>query len=72
MEFLAPLLQRNVIIALAIFGGLLALLGNWLLRRKAPLSPKAARFVLRSGYAVSWLSVALFIVAGFMGAWIKD
>lgn len=71
MEFLAPLLQRNVIVALAIFGGLLALLGSWLVRGKSSVNPKAARLVLRSGYAVSWLSVALFVVAGFLGRWIK-
>ena len=67
MELLSHLLQRNVVIGLAVSGGLLALFGNILLRRKAPVGPRTARFVLRAGYALSWLSVALFIVLGFRG-----
>ncbi len=67
MEFLAPLLQRKVIIALAVGGGALALLGGFLLRKNASIDPKVARFVLHSGYTISWLSVALFIVVGFFG-----
>jgi hypothetical protein len=67
VEFLAPLLQRNVIIGLAVGGGLLALIGSFLLRRKASTDPRLARLVLRSGYAITWLSVALFIAVGFFG-----
>ena len=67
MEFLDPLLQRNVIIGLAVSGGLVALLGSFLLRKQASVDPRTARFVLRAGYALTWLSVALFIVRGFRG-----
>ena len=68
MEFFAPLLQRHVIIGLAVGGGLLALIGSFLLRKKTSVDPRVARFVLRSGYAISWLSVALFIAVGFLGS----
>ena len=68
MEFLEPLLQRNVIIALAVGGGLVAILGSYLGRSTSSVDPKFARFVLRSGYTVSWLSVGLFIAAGFFGS----
>lgn len=67
MEFFAPLLRRDVIIGLAVGGGLLALFGSFLLRKKASVDPNLARVVLRSGYAISWLSVALFIAVGFLG-----
>ena len=67
MELLDLLLQRNVIIALAIGGGLIAVVGNYLLRKESSVDPKTGRFVLRAGYAVSWISVALFIAVGFFG-----
>ena len=67
MEFLAPLLQRDVIIGCAVGGGLLAVIGNFLLRKNASINPALARFILRLGYAISWLSVALFIAVGFLG-----
>ena len=68
MEALAPLLQRPVIIALAVSGGVVALIGSQLLRRSRSVSPRVARFILRTGYAISWSSVGLFIIAGFIGA----
>ncbi len=68
MDLLAPLLQRPVIIALAIVGGVISVLGSVLLRRGSWLGPQASRFVLRTGYAITWSSVALFIAAGFWGS----
>ena len=68
MEFLDLLLQRKVIIALAVGGGIVALIGSYLLRKKTAVDPKVARFVLRAGYAISWFSVALFIIVGFRGS----
>ena len=67
MDLLAPLLQRPVIIALAITGGVISVLGSILVRRGSWIGPRAARLVLRTGYAVTWSSVALFIAAGFWG-----
>ena len=68
MELLAPLLHRSVIVALAIGGCVIAVIGSVLLRRGSSANPKLARFILRSGYAISWASVALFITTGFIGA----
>lgn len=67
MELLAPLLQRKVIIALALVGAAIALAGSFLLKRGG-VDPRLARFVLRFGYGVTWASVALFIAAGFLGS----
>lgn len=69
MEFFAPLLQRNVIVGLAVGGGVIAMIGSYLLRKNTRINPKLARFILRSGYAISWSSVALFIVAGFLSGY---
>lgn len=65
MELLDALLQRRVVIALAIFGAVVATVGGYLLRSGSRANPRLARFVLRTGYAVTWTSVAIFIVIGF-------
>lgn len=67
MEFLAPLLQRNIIIALAVIGAVIATAGSYLLKKKSRVKSKTARFVLITGYAITWISIALFITAGFFG-----
>jgi len=71
MTFLLPLLQREVIIALAIVGAIVATIGSAMIRRdkraRGEVSP-LANTVNRTGYAVTWGSVALFIVAGLVGA----
>ena len=67
MEFLAPFLQRNIIIALAVIGAVIATSGSFLLKKESRIEPKVARFILKSGYAITWLSIALFIAAGFFG-----
>ena len=69
MEFLAPLLQREVIIGLALCGGLISFAGNWLMRKKGTSHPKGGRVVLHAGYALTGLSVVLFIVAGVATAY---
>lgn len=68
MEFLTPLLQRDVIIGLAIVGAIIATGGGVLLKKPETIDPGLARLILRLGYTVSWGSVALFILAGFAGA----
>lgn len=65
MDLLDVLLQREVIISLAIVGAILATLGSYLLRDKSRVDRRTARLVLRAGYGVAWLSVVLFIAAGF-------
>ncbi len=67
MELIPLLLQRDLIIALAIFGALIATVGSMLMRNKSSVSPYMARLVLRTGYGLSWGSVAVFIIAGLLG-----
>jgi len=67
MELLDVVLQRPVIIALAIVGAAVATVGSVLLRQGSRVDPKIARLVMRIGYGITWLSVGIFIVAGFLG-----
>lgn len=60
-------LQRELIIGLALTGAAIATLGSVLLRRKLSVDPRVARLILRVGYAITWGSIALFIIAGFTG-----
>ena len=67
MDFL---LQREVIITLAIGGAVIATVGNYLLRgASSTVPPDTARFILRLGYGISFSSIAFFIVAGFMSGY---
>ena len=66
MQALHALLDRSVIIALAVAGAILATVASWLVRKPHLVGPRLARGLLRLGYAVSWASVAAFIVAGFL------
>ena len=67
MEFMTLLLQRKVIIALAVFGALTATVGSIFMRKNSSVNPRVARTVLRTGYALSWGSIATFIIAGLLG-----
>jgi hypothetical protein len=67
MEFLAPFLQRHVIISLALTGAVIATAGSILLKKGSWIKPGLARFIMKSGYVITWSSVALFIAAGFFG-----
>ena len=67
MEFLAPILQRNVIITLAIIGGVIATIGNYMVQKKPNTIPGFSKLILKSGYTLTWTSVALFIATGFFG-----
>lgn len=67
MTAFAVLLQREVIIALALIGAVIATIGSVLVHRKKPAPLPYARLVLRLGYALTFVSVGLFIVAGFVG-----
>lgn len=60
-----PILQRNTIITLAIIGAVIATSGSYMLKKEFTTKPKVARFIMRSGYAITWASIALFIAAGF-------
>ena len=67
MEFMTLLLQRKVIITLAVIGALIATVGSILMRKNTSVNPRGARTVLRTGYALSWGSIATFIIAGLLG-----
>ena len=60
------LLDRTTIIALAFVGAAIAMIGSILLRRPSRRGHRAARLLLLTGYAMTFVSVALFIVAGFV------
>ena len=65
MEILSFIMQRELIIALAVFGALLVMIGNFLDVKGFLIGQKSAQALRKSGYAVSWLSVACFIAVGF-------
>ena len=65
MEILTFMMQRELIIALAVCGALLAMVGNFLDVKGLLIEKKSAQSIRKSGYAVSWLSVAFFIAVGF-------
>ena len=67
-ELLGMLTQRPVIIALAIGGALIATAGSIVLHSRRDAPPAWARHVMRAGYALTWASVGLFIVAGFLSS----
>ena len=69
MELLDAIFNRRIIIALAIAGAIIATLGSYLMRAGSKVRPERARMILRIGYGIAWLSVAIFIVAGFRSAW---
>jgi hypothetical protein len=59
------ILQREVIITLAIGGAILAIIGNVLDLKGILIKRKSAQIIRKTGYAVSWMSVACFIAVGF-------
>ena len=67
MDLLEAVLQRSVIITLAIAGAAVAMVGTTLLRKGSRVDPRIGRFVLRVGYGMAWGSVVVFITAGFLG-----
>jgi hypothetical protein len=67
MDLLDLILQRPVVIALAIFGAGVATVGSILMRKGSRIDPRTARLILRIGYGISWASVGIFIAAGFLG-----
>jgi hypothetical protein len=65
MEVLSFLLQREVIITTAIVGAAITVVGTVMTGRKGDSPPRLARGIMHFGYAVTFASIALFIVAGF-------
>ena len=69
MSAFAFLLEREFIIALALGGAIVATIGSVLVRRRSRVAPQYARFILQSGYVLTYFSIGLFIVAGFAMAY---
>lgn len=68
MAMLDVLLQRSVIVTLAMLGAVLVMLGNYL--RQKNTKPTVSNKLTLLGYAVTAISVLLFIVAGFRSAYV--
>ena len=69
MALLDWLLQREVVITLAIVGAVVATAGSHFVNRASTDDPRFARLVLKTGYGITFTSIALFIVAGFRAGW---
>ncbi len=61
---LGALLSREVVIGLAIAGAVLVTLSSTMAGR---LGPQRATWLNRAGYAITGVSVVIFIVIGFRG-----
>lgn len=65
-DLLSAVSAREAIIALAVLGALMAMMGNtW--RARGRLTPKVGKIVVRAGYALTWGSLALFLMVVFGG-----
>lgn len=63
---LEQLLQREVVVVLAIIGATAATAGAWMRYRHR--APAVGQLLYWGGYATTGLSIALFILAGLLGA----
>jgi len=68
MPLIDAILQRPVIIALAILGASIATFGSYHKARYGD-TPRSQRLIV-VGYAITAISVVVFIVAGFRSAWL--
>jgi hypothetical protein len=63
---LEQILQREVVVTLAVVGALAVTLGSWMMRRT--VGSQVAQAVYWGGYGATGTSVLLFILAGLLGA----
>lgn len=61
------LLQRPVFIVLALIGAAMAVAGSIALGKRDSAESRPARWLLRAGYALTGISMLLFIIIGFRG-----
>jgi hypothetical protein len=66
MELLNALTDRGLVIALAILGAIIATAGAVLGNKSTGHAAKLRRVMMWTGYSISFASVVLFIVAGFL------
>ena len=70
MDFLLLILDRDVVIGLALVGAVIATIGSFCVRqneRRNVPKKKSAKMVLYFGYLITWMSVIIFIIMGFAG-----
>ncbi|MEW5964103.1 MAG: hypothetical protein AB1749_11125 [Pseudomonadota bacterium] len=65
-ELLAVATSRPVIVTLAILGAVLVTVASVMRPKGNGPPPLSTVFIIRVGYALTFASIALFIVAGFM------
>lgn len=65
-DLLALMISRQVVIALAVTGAVIAMVGSAMTRGQTGTSRGTARRVLWSGYGLTGLSIFFFILAGFL------
>jgi multisubunit Na+/H+ antiporter MnhE subunit len=66
LELLYAVLQREVIIASAIVGAIVATVGSFMMPRAGADTAERGRLLLHLGYAITGASVFLFILAGLI------
>ncbi|MAH83581.1 MAG: hypothetical protein CBB68_04375 [Rhodospirillaceae bacterium TMED8] len=69
MDGVTFLIEREFIVTLALVGGGLATLGSTMVNRKEQTNLAWARQMLRLGYGLTFISITLFIIAGFATAY---
>lgn len=69
MALLDWLLQREVVVTLAIVGALIATAGSYFVNRASTGDPRLAKIILKTGYGITFASIGLFIIAGFRAGW---
>lgn len=70
-DIFSQLLEKDTIIVLAVTGAIIATVGSFLVnwgQKNNLVNIKLARFILRTGYAITWASILIFIVVGFIGS----
>ena len=60
-------LHRSRIPPLPLARAAVPMVGPPLLRTGSRVDPRIGRFLLRVGYGMAWVSVGIFITAGFLG-----
>ena len=69
MALISSFIERDTIVLLAIFGGIITTIGSYMVHQKTKPRSQFAHLILRLGYGLTFVSVTLFIVAGFATAY---
>ncbi|HAY47277.1 MAG TPA: hypothetical protein DCY55_13490 [Gammaproteobacteria bacterium] len=69
MDGLQLIASRPVVISGAVLGALISMLGPMALKKCGVKNSRVLSTVTRLGYAISWMSVGLFIAAGFLSSY---